>query len=180
MRAGFTLVELLITITIIAIATAAIIPSFSSFIRNQNVKQAQEQLKSDLRNVQNKALTGALSDATIGTNPVLYWGIRFTAGTGTGSPRYETFISAVNTTCPSGAIPAAQLQGYAEVTTDLQVKATNNRCIYFSISNGDISTVNFPAQQVIVGYINGVNGDCRRILFNSNGLIYTTTSVACS
>ena len=55
---GFTLIELLIVVTIMAVLTGALIPSFSKYIDNQNVRQALEQVKDDLRNTQNNALTG--------------------------------------------------------------------------------------------------------------------------
>lgn len=47
-------------VSIIAIIGGGIIPSFSQYLNDQNLKQAQEQLKSDLRTIQNKALTGPL------------------------------------------------------------------------------------------------------------------------
>ncbi|RJR27398.1 prepilin-type N-terminal cleavage/methylation domain-containing protein [candidate division WWE3 bacterium] len=178
---GFTLVELLVVVTIIVLVTGALIPSFAGYIRNQNVKQAQEQLKSDMRNIQNKALTGTLSDTTIGPNPVEYWGIRFNSGAGTGSNRYEFFISDTNTTCPD-PIPVAQAQGHSEIQNTLEIKVTGGfRCMYFSIRDGSINTVNFPGTQLIVGYVGSTtSGDCRRILFNTRGLIYTNSSLLCT
>jgi type II secretory pathway pseudopilin PulG len=180
-QSAFTMVELLLVITIIVVTTAAIIPSFTSYIRNQNVKQGIEQLKSDLRNIQNKALTGSLSDQTISGSPVLYWGVRFTPGAApaTGSGTYEYFISA-NTTCPNGAIPAAQLQGSSSLSTDLHVKTNANRCMFFSIASGGITTS--PAfTEAIVGYrTSTASGDCRRVTFNANGLIFISTSLACT
>lgn len=176
---GFTLVELLVVITIIVITTAAIIPSFTGYLRNQGVKQGVEQVKSDIRSIQNKALTGALSDQSISGNPVTHWGIRFGPGTGTGSPTYEFFIS-TDTTCPGGAIPAAQLQGTGSLTSDLQIKIGAYRCMFFSISNGDI-TSNLAGNLVIVGYVgSAASGDCRRLFFNANGLVYSSTSILCT
>ena len=69
---GFTLVELMIVVGILAIVSGIMIPSFSTYTRNQTLKQAQENLKSDLRSAQNKALTGTGSDTLINGNPVLY------------------------------------------------------------------------------------------------------------
>jgi prepilin-type N-terminal cleavage/methylation domain-containing protein len=175
---GFTLVELLIVVSIIIIVTASIVPSFAGYIRNQGVKQAQENLKSDLRNIQNKALTGALSDLQLGSNPVKYWGVRFLPNSG----RYEYFVSAVSNTCPSGVLPAQQLQGYSDLVSGLEVKVLGSQCLYFSLSNGDITAS--PAiigNQLIVGYTESTaSGDCRRVIFNTNGLIYSSISVLCT
>ncbi|EKE00451.1 MAG: hypothetical protein ACD_22C00018G0001, partial [uncultured bacterium] len=83
---AFTLIELMIVVGIIAILTSIMIPSFNFYIANQNLKQAQEQIKNDLRTVQNKALTGALSaDASA----PLYWGVKFTDN----STKYTYFTS---------------------------------------------------------------------------------------
>ena len=94
---AFTLIELMIVVTIITIVSGASIPAFSKYIRNQNLKQAREQLKSDFRNIQNKALTGALSDQQIGSPPqkMEFWGISFTAN----SPNYTFFISPTDVNC---------------------------------------------------------------------------------
>lgn len=177
---GFTLVELLIVISILVIVTGAAIPSFAGYIKNQGIKQAQEQLKSDLRNIQNKALTGALSDQTIGTSPVAYWGVRFSPGSGSGATRYEYFIAATNTSCPSGALPSSQLQGYSDLASGIIVRASAYTCVYFSIANGSISS-SPSVTQLIVGYSGSTaSGDCRRVHFNSNGLIYSGTSLLCT
>jgi prepilin-type N-terminal cleavage/methylation domain-containing protein len=177
---GFTLIELLIVITIIISITAAVVPSFAGYIRNQGLKQATEQVKSDLRSIQNKAITGALSDQTINSNPVAYWGVRFSAGSGTGSNRYEYFISDSAATCPL-SFNTGQLQGYSEIASGIDVKSAGYKCIYFSMANGTISTINFGSNTLIVGFTGSTqDGDCRRVLFNDSGLIYSSTSQICS
>jgi len=42
---GFTLVELMIVVGILAVVSGIMIPSFSGYTRNQTLKQAQENLK---------------------------------------------------------------------------------------------------------------------------------------
>lgn len=166
-RKGFTLIELLITITIISLITAATIPSFVGYLKNQGVSQAQAQVLSDLRNVQNKALTGAMSDQLIGGSLIQYWGVKFTSG----SSAYQYFVS-VNTTCPALPIPANQAQGSASLTPDLQVKSTT--CVFFSLSDGSAT----GASPIKVGYADGT-GTCHSVVFNSNGLIYSNSSTGC-
>ena len=175
---GFTLVELLISITIIVIITVATVPSFAGYIKNQGLKQAQEQLKSDLRNVQNKALAGALSDTLVNGDPVAYWAVRFSAA----SNSYEYFISDVATAgaCPSGAIPAAQLQGNSSIPTGMEVQSAGYKCLFFSMANGKITPINFTGSEVVVKYSgSSAGGDCRRLGFNTNGLIYTSSITTC-
>ncbi|MBI4037896.1 type II secretion system protein [Candidatus Curtissbacteria bacterium] len=57
-RAAFTLIELLIVITLFGLSTSLITASYLTFERNNRVKQASLTLKNDLRLIQNYALTG--------------------------------------------------------------------------------------------------------------------------
>jgi len=69
---GFTLVELLITIGIMGILTAAIIPSFDGFGKRQALTNASESLRSDISSAQNKAVSGV---AVLGAK--VDWGLEF-------------------------------------------------------------------------------------------------------
>lgn len=55
---GFTLIELLVLISLFALISGAITVSYLSFERRQRLKNAVEQVKVDLRWMQNNALTG--------------------------------------------------------------------------------------------------------------------------
>jgi prepilin-type N-terminal cleavage/methylation domain-containing protein len=163
---GFTLLELLVVVAIITIMTGALIPGFSNYINNQNLKQAQEHVKNDLRTVQNKAMTGANSDDLINGNPVNYWGVKFTSGSST----YDYFISynaVTGTGCPGSD---AVIMGKSESLPGGTVIRSTTRCIYFSLKNGDIEN----GTAVIVGPASGT--PCRRVLMNSAGLIYPGTN----
>jgi prepilin-type N-terminal cleavage/methylation domain-containing protein len=84
---SFTLVELLMVVSIISIITGATIPSFSNYIKNRTVLQAKDQLKNDLRTLQNKALANDSYDTTLTyvpdgggsttTGPAKYWTVKF-------------------------------------------------------------------------------------------------------
>lgn len=171
-RSAFTLIELLLVVTIISIITVGVIPAFSTYIRNQNLKQAQEQLKSDMRSVQNKALTGALSDQLIGGSLVRFWAMRFTNGSAT----YDYFISALDTSCPSN-YATGQYQGNGKLANGLTVKSFNvgqSGCLFFSISDGGISSPGFGgSSSVLVGYS---DSEVKNIYFNTGGLIYSTNN----
>lgn len=175
---GFTLVELLIVITIIVIITGALIPSFTGYIKNQNLKQTQEQLKSDIRSIQNKALTGALSDEFInGTDPVNFWAIKFT----TGSNDYDYFVSTDDTSsdCPD-SIPADQYQNSDDIPSDMEIKSGSGKsCMFFNILNGDVTTTGFSSP-LIFGYTgSGTSGNCRRVIFKTTGLIVSNNDLSC-
>ncbi len=163
---GFTLIEILISVSILAILSAGIVPSFSGYIKNQNLKQAQEQLKSDLRSVQNRALTGSLSDLELGTptKRVAYWGVRFTNN----SNIYYYFISTGDSSCP----PAnSQNQGNSTLSNDVKYFGDTG-CLFFSIKNGDITTVSLSSPLTLkYKSADSVN---KTVIFNSAGLIYTS------
>ena len=164
--AGFTLIELMIVVTIIGIISAGLIPAFSNYIRSQNLKQAQEQLKSDMRTIQNKALTGALSDQLIGGAYIKYWGIKFVTVTNT----YDYFVS-IDTNCP-GAYVAGAYQGKGSFGSNLKIRNASS-CVFFDISNGDINStlISSGTGTASVGYS---ATELKRVFFNSSGLIYST------
>lgn len=91
---AFTLVELMISISIIAILTIAAIPSFSGFSKSQAMAQGFKSLESDLRIAQSRSLSGATAPAGATVAPKA-WGINFTNG----ASSYNIF------TCTPAQIP---------------------------------------------------------------------------
>ena len=156
---AFTLIELLIVVSLITIMTGAIIPGFNSYIINQNMKQAQEAVKNDLRTAQNRALTGANSDTGI-----LYWGVKFIDN----SDHYYFVSDDVNTDCASllSSDQSDNLPGGAVIATSGAAQ-----CVFFSLANGDAS----GATQI---YVTDADGNCRRVDTNSFGLITSYTGAA--
>jgi len=173
---GFTLIELLIVISLIIIITGAVVPSFNTYIDNQNVKQAQEAVKDDLRTVQNKALNGEQAQTELpnpGDTKVAYWGVEFVQD----SPTYTYFISVDATTCGGGVTRSDQ-----RVSNPLpggSVIRSPGGCVFFSYSNGDIiSTLN--SDKVIVGANDGEATGCKRLNVTANGLIQLEAGGGCA
>ncbi len=162
---GFTLIELLVVMSIIAILGGGIIPSFSKYLKDQNLKQAQEQLKSDLRTIQNKALTGADSNTEIGGTRTRYWGVRLENS----SPSVSYFI-ATSTSCPHGA--TGEERGTFNIPNNVVYTGTTG-CMFFDIKNGDILTSTGFVSPVNIKYANSKPEDTpKSITFTSAGLIY--------
>ncbi|MBI2414474.1 type II secretion system protein [candidate division WWE3 bacterium] len=160
---GFTLIELLLVVALIAVLSSFLIPGFSGYIDNQNIVQANELLKSDLRSVQNKALTGV--DASSGTTN--YWGIKIASQN---APFYYTFKSSSNTAgaCDSVNLTTATksdvLMGGATVRDGV------NACIFFSMKNGDANFQNNNGSSMFkVGYADKT--PCRAVEVNAAGMI---------
>jgi len=76
-QAGFTLVDLIISITIFALISTAVVVNFNAGARNDSVRQSANIIAEILRHSQSMTLSGAeLSD---GTFPVGGYGVRFDA-----------------------------------------------------------------------------------------------------
>ena len=155
--AAFTLIELLIVISIISLVTGAMIPGFSSYIDNQNVRQAQEQVKSDLRTAQNKALTGYQGGgATVG-----YWGVDFT----TGADDYDYFYADDTSSCGTTDRTGTKLPG------DVVVRNAPD-CVFFDSDNGDAFVVGGGPCNPCRVYLGASDASsCEAVEVNSAGLI---------
>lgn len=79
---GFSLIELLIVVSLFGIAASLITASYLGFERNQRVKSAASQLKNDLRLIQNNALSGGkgLSGACASSSNLGGWYVSIEQG----------------------------------------------------------------------------------------------------
>lgn len=83
---GFSLIELMIVVSLFGIAAALVTASYLNFEKNNRVKNAAATLKNDLRLVQNKALTGdkgpkgTVCNPTTGTRTLGGWYLKIQSG----------------------------------------------------------------------------------------------------
>lgn len=161
-QTGFTLVEMLIAVSIIALLTGILIPSFTGYTKNQNLRQAREKLKSDLRTAQNNAMTGANSTT------VDFWGIRFSDDGTT----YSLFRSVDTSDCATVDIVRNTM---GNLPNDIATifSAAGNHCIYFSESTGDAS----GQTAINVGYTS--SDECIQVDVSANGLITSSGIATC-
>lgn len=165
-RPGFTIIELLIVVSIIAVITASVLPNFNNYLNNQNLRQAVEMIKDDFRTVQNRALNGEESTTEIGGVRVGYWGVQYSQN----SQTYQYFISTINTGCSSGAITRQNIKTSTRLPGDLVVRSANG-CIYVSFNNAENNFVPAAIATIIVGPPAPASTGCRRISISSAGLI---------
>jgi prepilin-type N-terminal cleavage/methylation domain-containing protein len=136
-RQAFTLIELMIVISIIVVMTAALLPSFTGYLKSQTLLQAREQLKSDMRNTQNKALNDASGDQTISGNTIQYWGMRISSATA-----YTYFYSVNNNASACTGASNHVDQGSNTLPTNVTFSSgVVNGCLFFSLADGSISSV---------------------------------------
>ena len=157
---AFTLIELLVTVSVIAVLTGFMVPGFTNYLDSQNTKQGKEQIKNDLRTIQNKAINGA--GAATG---ILYWGVRFDDN----APRYSFFTSPANdwSTCSNPPISETSTQLPSAV-----VVRNGPLCVFFSFSNGGVTFVKsggFSNQIITIGKISA--SVCEGVEVNTAGLI---------
>lgn len=159
-RNGFTLVEVLVVVTILMIISATVLPTFSSYIQKQNLNQSVENLLSDIRSMENKAISG-VPNANGVSAP--YWGIYMPAGSNT----YTVFSTLTeHTSCTVSVLP--------EHTGKLTQGATfaNTYCIYISTKNGAL----YYTSGLVTGsptiLIQDTNGNSMNINYSQSGLFY--------
>ena len=163
-NSGFTLVELLMVVSIIAILSGFLIPGFSNYIDSQNLLQGMELVKSDLRTAQNKALTGVGS-----ATGAAFWGVKIT---GNNASDYLFFNSQGSSSddCNnvSQASPGAQTS--ENLPGGVVVRDAAGVCVFFSVRNGDATMVNNGGSDTLqVAYPD--DEACYGVQINSAGMI---------
>jgi type II secretory pathway pseudopilin PulG len=155
---SFTLIELLMAVSIMVIIAGVTIPSFTGYMKGQTLRNAQEQFKSDLRSVQNLALTGSKYETSVTfgggagpvTGPARYWLMKWThSGTSYSSYLIYDFLVLVPVYTFEG-ICAANLSSLqqasynfpsSEITFDSSQWGTAsstclNECLFFNMLDG--------------------------------------------
>lgn len=100
---GFTLVELLLVVSIITILAAVSLPAFSGFQKSQTLNDSAKKLKSDLRYIQNKSLSSVNGKA---------WGVHLTNNSSSyqffycipDSLSYEEYLFSVTSRCTGSTV----------------------------------------------------------------------------
>lgn len=188
--AGFTLIELMISVGILTVLSAAMIPSFNSYINSQNVNQATEQIKSDMRSVQNKALTGA----GFVRNSTTHWGMKFVDGSNTYS--WKIFTTADPVTSSTCNNSWSGVETSTPFASDVALQGSGSpRCIFFNFTNADVtfyegntpitcSSLNpstNPNTSCNINVRRGSSGECKYVVANTPGLIATSnTTTSCT
>ena len=140
--AGFTLPELLIVITVLAILMAAGMPSFGEFVRNQRVKTASFDLFSTLVLARSEAINRNASVTVTPTGGTWHGGWTVTATGGT-VLRSQEAIPDITITGPASVVYSGSGRLSAVVVPEFALTATGttvvNRCIRIDLSGRPVS-----------------------------------------
>jgi prepilin-type N-terminal cleavage/methylation domain-containing protein len=183
---GFTLLELMVVVGIIAVLSGFAIPNFNSYINNQNLRQSQDQVKNDIRSVQNQALTGSMMSSATGLK---YWGIKFV----TNSSNYSVFLPGSGQTLPQACLnPPSTYNVSSSLFAGSVVRSLGHAsgtatpmCLFISFDNGNVSltttsaNVNAPAT-IRLGYPGTTGNKCVTLIVNRAGTIELQNNTICT
>lgn len=182
---SFTLIELLMVISIITIVAGITIPSFTGYMTNQTIKNAQDQFKNDLRSVENMALTGSKYDTSVTcgatTCPARYWVVKWLPS----GSSYSTYLlydigTAFESTCNS--LPGVYTKQFSyTLPVGITFKGTTgcNECLFFNMSdgntrysshNGASACTNNNAESIKI-VLQNASGTSSPVSWNRNGMV---------
>lgn len=166
-KAGFTLIELLISVSILTILVGITIPSFSTFATGQSLLQAQAQVKSGIRDVQNKAISGVEAEAISKDGPGSYWFFRSVDGQNyfqLGRSSVASLAYCQNPALMTVTEVSPPLNGGAKFVGSGKGEAS---CIFYRMFSAEESDFNLKNRRVQLT----LGGVCKSIQVNSSGLV---------
>lgn len=183
---GFTLIELMVVVSIIALVSGLTIPVFSNFAQNQNLRQAQQALESDIITAQNRALSGSNQVISPGVNNQ-YWVVNVPHN----STDYFVYTTSnpdtsVCTNSPANGGDSGRISNLTRYTLPNATMTSNdnltNFCIHFDYASGNAymnpQCATTDASCSEIGVTDGTN--CLPVIVNYSGLVETPINGACT
>jgi len=187
---AFTLIELLMVVSIMTIVAGITIPSFTGYMKNQTLKNAQEQFKSDLRSIQNMALTGSKYDTNVTGGPAKYWVMKWSTNASTTS--YKSYlvydfvpVTTFEATCTN--LGVGQQTNYtlpSGISFDRSISSAlvsqcAHECMFFNMYDGSTRFVSYTGaavcntnnQDQVKIILKNESGSTAPISWNRNGMI---------
>jgi|GEM_PF-6633800 prepilin-type N-terminal cleavage/methylation domain-containing protein len=142
---GFTLVEVLIAVGVLSVASAAFLPSFSGALNEKKIQQSADAVRDALATTRTRALTEVGNPGAAETSLYKYAGVKFDNGSGT----YYQFRSAAATpaVCGGAGAPPAGTNVVVDATKTLpsgvvaRINAAGSPlCVFFAFKTAEAVT----------------------------------------
>jgi type IV pilus assembly protein PilE len=131
-HSGFTLIELVITMVIVAILASIAIPSYSTYILKSHRTEARTALL-DIASLEERYFT-ANNNYTKTPSDLGYTGAAGTAFN-VGSNYYKILVDKVDATAPTTALPAGTPATYTMTATAINSQAKDTSCATFTLTS---------------------------------------------
>jgi len=135
---GFTLVEILVAVGVLAVATLAFLPSFSKSYKEKSLQKAMDAVKDATTTARNSALTEVGNPGAEGTARFVYSGVKFERDSG----EYILFRStdATSDICVNLPEDSAAIDSTKTLPNDIvariAVAAESPLCVFFEYGTG--------------------------------------------
>jgi type IV fimbrial biogenesis protein FimT len=142
---GFTLIEMLVTLTILGILITVALPSYNAFVRSQRVKIASFDVFSSLVLARSEALTRNSTVTVTPNSGTTDWAAGWRVLVGGTTLRNQEAIPNITMTGPAGVSYNGAGRLTAALATGIQITATGasvtTRCITVDLSGRPVTKV---------------------------------------
>ncbi len=188
-KKGYSIIELLVVVVIMGFLAALVIPSFSNFQQDQDLKLSAEEMKANIRLAQSRSLSGSKGTTCDATDTLLGW--YFAIQSGAAQNTYSiagACRSVTNTVTPFNTelkstknsrvvISSVRIDGVAQPSQIFGLFApVNGRISYYPINFASIPVI--ATQQVEITLTNNSISDptdnTQRVIITRSGEVYVT------
>ena len=171
LKLGFSLIELMVVVSLFGLASSLITASYINFERNQRIKNTASRIKNDIRFAQNKATTGDKGPGGVDCDA---------SSTTLGGWYFEIEAGQTSYTYGGDCVISASEISFGQLTVDLPQDTTISNIYY-----GSVSSVDYPIAIFFRPLTQGVTFHDARValgatpdFFNSSGALINTITPA--
>jgi len=181
-KKGYSIIELLVVVVIMGFLAALVIPSFSNFQQDQDLKLSAEEMKANIRLAQSRSLSGSKGTTCNATDTLLGWYFAIQSGAAQNTYSIAGAVTPFNTELKSTknskvVISSVRIDGVAQPSQIFGLFApVNGRISYYPINFASIPVI--ATQQVEITLTNNSISDptdnTQRVIITRSGEVYVT------
>jgi prepilin-type N-terminal cleavage/methylation domain-containing protein len=134
-KQAFTLIELLVVVAIISVLTSIGISAYTAFNEKQILNKTVEELKTNLRLVQAKAVNNEKPQSCCGSDPLYGWKVNFDNS----PPTYYCSCDDGTTNCTSDEREIVSLDYNRDGSDDFAVTTSGGIVTFYALGGTDLS-----------------------------------------